>query len=43
LAAIIAFIVVAWRPARLAAILFLPYAAWVSFASVLNTAIVALN
>lgn len=43
LAAIIVFAALARRPARLAAILFLPYAAWVSFASVLNAAIVYLN
>jgi tryptophan-rich sensory protein len=43
LAAILAFIVLAWRPARWAARLFLPYALWVSFASILNVAIVALN
>ncbi len=43
LAAIIAFAVKAWSPARIAALLFLPYAAWVSFASVLNASIVYLN
>lgn len=43
LAAILAFVIRAWDPARLAALLFLPYAAWVSFASILNAAIVVLN
>ncbi len=43
LAAILAFIAAAWRPQRAAAWLFLPYAAWVAFASVLNGAILALN
>ena len=43
LAVIFAFIGVAWRTDRTAALLFVPYAAWVSFASVLNGAILALN
>jgi tryptophan-rich sensory protein len=43
LAAILAFIATAWRLDRVAAGLFLPYAAWVAFASVLNGAIWALN
>jgi tryptophan-rich sensory protein len=43
LAAILAFIVVAWRPARAAALLFIPYALWVSFATILNAAILAMN
>ena len=43
LAAILAFIVMAWRKDRVAAWLFVPYAAWVSFASVLNAAIWMLN
>ena len=38
-----AFIVSAWRPSRLAALLFVPYAAWVGFASVLNASIYLLN
>ena len=36
LACILGFIVVAWRRERTAALLFVPYAAWVSFASLLN-------
>ncbi len=43
LAAIILFIVIAWRIDRVAAILFLPYLAWVAFASLLNGAILWLN
>ncbi|TCT05679.1 TspO/MBR family protein [Aquabacter spiritensis] len=43
LAAILAFIAAAWRRDRVAAWLFLPYAAWVTFASVLNGAIWVLN
>lgn len=43
LAVIFAFIAVSWRADRTAALLFAPYAAWVSFASVLNGSIWALN
>lgn len=43
LAAILAFIAASRKPAPLAALLFIPYAAWVSFASVLNAAILTLN
>jgi tryptophan-rich sensory protein len=43
LAAIIAFMVLAWTRDRLAALLFVPYAAWVSFATVLNASIWWLN
>ncbi len=43
LIAILAFIAARWRADRISALLFVPYAAWVAFASVLNTAIVALN
>ncbi len=43
LVSIIAFIVSAWRIDRLSAFLFLPYLAWVSFASLLNAAIFVLN
>lgn len=43
LAAILVFIATAWRRDRLASSLFIPYAVWVSFASLLNGAIFALN
>jgi tryptophan-rich sensory protein len=43
LAVILAFIVTAWRLDRVAACLFLPYAAWVAFASLLNGSIWMLN
>ena len=43
LAAILAFIAATWREDRAAAWLFVPYAAWVAFASVLNASIFALN
>jgi translocator protein len=43
LAAIVAFIVHVWRNDRLAAWLFVPYAAWVAFATVLNGSIVVMN
>jgi tryptophan-rich sensory protein len=43
LAAILAFIAASWRQDRVAAWLFVPYAAWVAFASMLNGAIFALN
>ena len=43
LAAIVAFIVLAWPLDRVAALLFLPYAVWVTFATALNAAIVRLN
>jgi len=42
-AAILAFIVTSWRIDRRSALLFLPYAAWVAFASVLNGAVFVLN
>lgn len=40
---ILCFVRAAWRPDRLSALLFIPYIAWVGFASVLNGAIVYLN
>lgn len=40
---IIGFIVAAWRRDRAAALLFVPYAAWVAFAAILNGAIWLLN
>jgi len=43
LATIIAFIAVAWNVDRLSAWLFVPYAAWVAFASLLNASIWWLN
>ena len=43
LAAILAFIAVSWRQDRVAAWLFVPYAAWVGFASALNASILVLN
>lgn len=43
LASIIAFIVATWRMDRISAYLFLPYLAWVSFATLLNFSIGILN
>lgn len=43
LGAILTFLYLGWKKDRLAAMLMLPYAAWVSFASVLNGSILALN
>ncbi len=43
LLSIIAFIVLAWRQDRAAALLFIPYLAWVSFATLLNASIFYLN
>ena len=43
LATSIAFIAVARRRDRVAAWLFVPYAAWVAYASALNASILALN
>ena len=43
LVVIVAWIVTMWRPARTASLLLLPYAAWVSFATVLNVSIAVLN
>jgi tryptophan-rich sensory protein len=43
LVTILAFIATAWRQDRAAAWLFIPYAAWVAFASALNAAILTLN
>lgn len=40
---ILAFIATAWKSDRVSALLFVPYAAWVGFASVLNLEIVRLN
>ncbi len=43
LTVIVAFIAASRRPAPLAALLFIPYAAWVAFASLLNSSILLLN
>lgn len=43
LALILAFIVLAWPRRRAAAVLFMPYALWVGFATALNAQIVRLN
>ena len=43
LAAILGFIAAAWRTGRTSALLFLPYAAWVAFATALNAAIYMMN
>jgi benzodiazapine receptor len=43
LVTILAFIVASWKVDRLAAWLFVPYAAWVAFASLLNASIWLLN
>ena len=40
---ILAYIAVTWKQDRTSALLFLPYAAWVAFASLLNGSIFALN
>ncbi len=40
---IVGFIMLTWRRDRIASVLFVPYAAWVAFASVLNGAIWLLN
>lgn len=43
LVAIVSFIAVTWRRERTASLLFVPYAAWVGFATVLNAAFLSLN
>jgi tryptophan-rich sensory protein len=40
---ILLFIAMSWRPNRWAALLFVPYALWVTFATLLNLSIVVLN
>ena len=43
LVVILAFIAAAWKSDRVSALLFVPYAAWVAFASLLNASILILN
>lgn len=43
LATIIGWIVVTWKPSRTAALLLLPYAAWVAYATAINAGIVYLD
>lgn len=43
LASILTFIALNWRNDRVTALLFAPYAVWVSFATVLNGTLLALN
>ena len=43
LSAVLAFIALAWNRDRTSAVLFLPYAAWVAFATLLNGSIFLLN
>ena len=43
LATILSFIATSWRTDRIASWLFVPYAAWVAFASALNASIFVLN
>lgn len=43
LAAIAAFIAVRWNADRVSALLFVPYAAWVAFATLLNASLLMLN
>jgi translocator protein len=43
LVVIISFVIASWPKDRAAALLFVPYAAWVSFATLLNAAIAVLN
>ncbi len=43
LVAILGFIITQWRIDRVAAVLFLPYAGWVAFATLLNASIWRLN
>ncbi|MCX8570886.1 TspO/MBR family protein [Aminobacter sp. MET-1] len=43
LAAVLTFIAAAWNSDRLAAVLFLPYAAWTAFATALTAGVVFMN
>jgi benzodiazapine receptor len=40
---VLTFIVIQWRPDRVSAVLFVPYAAWVAFASLLNYSLYQMN
>ena len=40
---ILVFVAASWRPDRLASLLFVPYGAWVAFATALNASIYLLN
>jgi len=40
---VLLFIIRAWRPDRISALLFVPYLVWLSLATALNAAIIALN
>ena len=43
LASILLFIIHVWKRDRLSGLLFVPYGAWVAFATLLNAAILQLN
>lgn len=43
LLAILAFVLAAWRIDRIASLMFVPYALWVAFATLLNAAVLMLN
>lgn len=43
LVSVAAFVLVTWRADRVSAVLFLPYLAWVAYATALNGAIVGMN
>ncbi|MGO4619271.1 TspO/MBR family protein [Ensifer sp. 2YAB10] len=43
LIAVAGFAIASWRQDRISALLFLPYLAWVAFATVLNSAILLMN
>jgi len=43
LAAIVTFIVYHWHRDRVSSVLFIPYAAWVTFATILNASLAILN
>ncbi len=40
---VVAFIALNWRTDRIASVLFLPYLAWITYATALNTAVYVLN